>query len=521
VRQALLRHTLVQAGLWAAVVILANHASSAAFWRFDLTRDRVYTLAPATREAMAKLDRPVVARIVFTPGLGDPYANHATAVRDRLEELRAWSHGQLVVEELDPSDPAGAEEAGRLGLQPVTYRYRDRDSAEVKQVFMGVALISGDRQEVVDPITNLDTLEYELVRAIHVLTTKDDDRKTIGVLQGDGEPDLLGAPGDNPLGQLRDKLAGTYLLKNVVLGDQPGVPDDVDALLVIGPQQPLTDRALWGIDQYVMGGGSLALYLGQNRPDFDTMTTRPIHHRLDGWLAAQGVHLGTMAIVDRDKNEQMPLPVVAGRRRVLVQLNYPLIPVAQALNAASPITQGLNRVVAPFVTPITIDSPLPGGVDATWLVQTGATSHGIRELRSLQLEALRTPDPAETAGPFTVAVALDGRFTSVFAGKPIPAPSGATVAPEDPADRIDAGDEARIAVVSSADFVANNLPFVMNTIDWLVQDPTLMAIRSRAAVVDTLNAPVGSSLSVVKALMVGVPAAFLAVLAAMSLRKSA
>ena len=70
------------------------------------------------------------------------------------------------------------------------YTYRDQNQKEEKQVYLGVAFVHGDRQQVVNPIQTLETLEYELVRAVHVLTVEKEDEKVVALLQGNGEPDL-------------------------------------------------------------------------------------------------------------------------------------------------------------------------------------------------------------------------------------------------------------------------------------------------------------------------------------------
>ena len=53
--------------------------------------------------------------------------------------------------------------------------------------------------------------------------------------------------------------------------------------------------------------------------------------------------------------------------------------------------------------------------------------------------------------------------------------------PQAPPDTAFLRDSAptRVVVAGSADFVANNVPFVLNLADWLVQDENLIAIRSK------------------------------------------
>lgn len=494
VRRALLGHLWIQLGLWLVAALLANHAASAWFGRFDVTRDGVHTLTPAARSVMSRVDKRLVARMYFTGGLEAPYNNHEQAVRDKLEELRAFSGGRMEIEVVDPTgDTAVAEEAERFGIYPIQYRFRAHDRVEMKSVYMGVAFVYGDRQEPVNPIATLETLEYELVRAVHALTSDPEERRVIGYLQGNAEPDLAAFPEDNPIGQLRDRLAQAYTLRPVVLGGDEGVPEDIDALVVIGPQNAVPDRTQYQLDQYLMRGGPIAFFIGSVRPDFQSMRAVEVRHDLNALLGHYGVQLNKDVLIDRTRNEQMSLPVRVGNRTQMVPLNYPLLPVTTLLMPESPVVRGLDRVVAPFASSLTVAEALPQGVDATVWVQTEPTSASLLGLRHVRPDVFATPTPGETAGPFSIAVGVTGSFTSAFADRPIPPLPGAPA--DDPrraaeaAGRILDGANSRLVVVSSADFVANNLAFVLNTVDWMLQDDELISIRSRAVQLDRLEPP--------------------------------
>lgn len=493
-RAVLLRHSWLQLGLWLIAVILLNHAASAAFARFDLTADGDYTLSPAARQVMSRLERPLVARMYFTGGLEAPYNNHEQAVRDKLEELRAYSGGRMEIQSVDPTgDQDAMEEAERFGVFPIQYRFRDHDRVEMKSVYMGVALVYGQKQEPVNPIATLQTLEYELVRAVYKLTTDAEESQVVGYLQGNGEPDLSAYPADNPLGQLRNRLAQSYELRPVVLGGDEGVPEDVDAMLVIGPQSSVPDRVQYQLDQYLLQGGPIAFFVGNIRPDWRTMRASEVRHDLNALLGHHGVILRRDALIDRTRNEQMRLPVRVGEQTRMVSLNHPLLPVTTNLKPESPVVRGLDRAVAPFVSSLAIAEDLPPGVEGQVWIETEPSSASLKGLVHVRPDVFATPTPGEEAGPFPIAVALTGSFTSAFADRPIPAPPGR--AAEDPRNQLEAaarvldGAPSRMVIVSSADFVANNLPFVLNTVDWMLQSDELISIRSRAVERDALEPP--------------------------------
>ena len=64
----------------------------------------------------------------------------------------------------DPtSDEEAIAEATAAGIQPITYTSRRWDRQVARQVWMGVSLVSGDRQDVADGLVSTAHMEYDLV----------------------------------------------------------------------------------------------------------------------------------------------------------------------------------------------------------------------------------------------------------------------------------------------------------------------------------------------------------------------
>ncbi len=485
-RVGLLTHVWAQTLLIAALLAVLNHLAAALFVRADLTSDHRFTLSAPARAAAARLERPLVARMYFTEGLEAPYNNHLQGTRELLEELRAYSGGRMQVEWIDPTgDPAKTEEAERFGIQPIPYRFRSRDRMEMKNVFLGVSLVYGERQLAVNPVANLETLEYELVSAIRQLEAGSEDRRQLGFVTSDGEPNLAAFPEDNPIGQLREALKKRYDLIPLALGGDTGVPDEIDAVLMIGPQTAVPERTQWQLDQFVMRGGGLGMFISQFKGDFQTMRLQEIRHDLNAFFGRYGLIVGKEILVDRRYNETMRLPTMVNGKRQLVPVNHPMLPVTTDLSHDSPITRALDRATIPFVTSLTPADPMPAGAEATTLMHTMVTATAAPAVRTVLPDQFgATPLSSERPGPFPVAVAITGHLPSAFANRPIPKPPAqkdGSVATDDPKDRIDETGKARMVVVATADFVANNPAFIQNTVDWLVADDDLVAIRSRAA----------------------------------------
>jgi hypothetical protein len=91
--------------------------------RIDLTAQRLYTLAPGTRQVLAGLTEPVTLRLFSSRRLGaelPQYGAYAERVRDLLREYVTSSRGRLRLELLDPEPFSEAEDrAVARGLQGV------------------------------------------------------------------------------------------------------------------------------------------------------------------------------------------------------------------------------------------------------------------------------------------------------------------------------------------------------------------------------------------------------------------
>ncbi len=489
-RRNLLANLWVQLLLVVAIVVLANTWSAKSFARLDLTADKLYSLDLATRGLMYRLEKPLIAKVYFTGGLQAPYNNHEQIVVDKLEDLRAYSKGLMDVEVADPTgQPALEEEARRFGITPIQYRYDSATVKELKRVYMGVALVYGDRQQVLPAVTQTATLEYDLARAIRSLVSEE-ERRTVGWTVGHGEPGLLAESG--PLAALRERLIESYDLRIVPLGGEGSIPEDVDALLIVGPQRPLSERAQYQLDQLLMRGGALAVFLSNMKPDVRTMRPLRVFHGLEPLLGHYGVQVNRDVVIDRTRNGMMNMPVRQGRAVGQIPVNTPLIPRATELDRDNLVVKDMDSMLFPFASSVEVAADLPPEVEATVLAATHPDAGRLKGLRTIAPEAFRAILSSEEKGSWPLLVSLDGSFRSAFEGKEVPPPDLAMPpADEEPveAPKLDESTRTQLVVAGSADFVVNQGAFMLNLVDWMVEDASLIGIRSKTVELPAL-APV-------------------------------
>lgn len=231
--------------------------------RFDMTENRLYTLSDGTRNILHDLDEPITLRLYFSEKQFSEMplvSTYGQRVRELLEEYAATSGGtlRLVVEAPEPFSDA-EEQAARYGLQGVPV-----DTAGSNAYFglVGSNSVGDIRRIAFFQPDQEDALEYSVSKLVYSLANP--SKPVVGLLSG--LPMAADARRDHPLlgEQERDWFALTQMKQSfdvLELGDDIArVPDNVDVLMVVYPKD-LPDKALFAIDQYVLGGGRALVFL--------------------------------------------------------------------------------------------------------------------------------------------------------------------------------------------------------------------------------------------------------------------
>ena len=499
-------------------LVLINLISAKRFGRLDLTEGGQYTLSDASQKLVSELGRPIVVKAYFSPDLQPPYHTLEQRVRDLLEEYRAHGGGMLDFEVKNPEDTdEDKDEASGFGINPVRTGYRGASRVELRAVYKGVAFVHQDKQEVLSNLEPNTNLEYEFTRAIKKVTAADDDdgKKVLGFLGGHGE--LIDMEGvERALGQV---FEDRYEIRKVELDNGAKVPDDVDALLIVNPQNILPERAKFEVDQFLMRGKAVGVFISTHAQDrrFPIPRAQPVITTLEPVLKHWGVTIKREVILDRENNTQMMVRTIDG----IAIVDNPVAFVARDLSKDHIITKELGALALPFSSPIEVSEELKKqeGASVDVLVKTSAVARARANMQDTSPDELFKEQPGETAGPFDVAVAVAGQFKSFYAGKDVPEPSGT------PAD--DAGGRsivaespkvdprARLFVMANGEFLVQqyrlqptSVVFLQNLVDWLVADEALISIRSKGGSRPIESVEAGTQTFLVYANVLGVPAIF-------------
>lgn len=163
------------------VTVLINVAGVTLFFRVDLTKNKMYSISDASKQAVATLSEPLTIKVFFTRNLPAPHNNTERYLHDLLEEYSAYANQyfnyrffEVSAEEGDISEEArqNQELAKNYGIHPIQIRIIKKDEVTFQKAYMGLVLIHGDLIERIPTVTSTERLEYKLTTAILKLNNK-------------------------------------------------------------------------------------------------------------------------------------------------------------------------------------------------------------------------------------------------------------------------------------------------------------------------------------------------------------
>lgn len=208
--------------------------------RLDATSERLSSLSPQTLEFLDGLQpiQPVQVEAFVSPSVPEGFVQMRLNLISVLRELEARSGGNIQVR-INDTEPA-TEEATRaekaFGITPREVGARFRGAYSREPIFMGVSFACGLQKVTVPFLERGMPVEYELVRSLMTVTQQ--KRKRIGVVQTraqlTGGMDFMGgAPRPREEWPIVKELRKAYDVVSVDLSKP--LSEKVDALLAVQP----------------------------------------------------------------------------------------------------------------------------------------------------------------------------------------------------------------------------------------------------------------------------------------------
>ncbi|HUW93438.1 MAG TPA: gliding motility-associated ABC transporter substrate-binding protein GldG [Bacteroidales bacterium] len=516
-RFVLMRRKLKKPATIIAVVAVITLLVSTLHIRIDLTEDRRFTLGEPTRKILRGLEKDVHVSVYLDGEMPVGFKKLKRTAGQYLDEFRIASKRKVSYDFINPSK--GSDEAARnnfhsdlisRGLMPVNVMASDGEGGKTqKRVFPSLTVACGKTEIPVNFLQNNPTLppevnllhsaeglEYEIIQAIASATA--DTVYKIAFIEGHGEIDEI------HVADIILELAKFFTIDRGTIGGKTGIIDDYAAIVIAGPTGKYDERDKLIIDQYIMNGGRVMWLAEEVNVNADSLLyggTMALYDPLSfsDQLFRYGVRINPVLIQD---TECMLIPLkitdTGGQPQYVPApwIYYPLLKPSQY----NPITRNLNRVKAEFANFIDTVGRNPE-VKKTVLLTTSGRTRTVTPPLLITLEETKNPPPEElfTAGELPVAVLLEGRFSSAFENRMTESISGVSGQ-----KIITRGNPSKMIVVADGDIIRNevrwsggvpeplalgldrytmqtfgNKDFIVNCLNYLVNDNGLMEMRSR------------------------------------------
>lgn len=506
------RRDIILLVLSIAIIVLVNFIASFFFFRLDLTADKRYTLSPATKEMLGKLDDIVYFKVYLEGNLPVGFDQLKTSTKEMLDEMRIYSNGNIEYQFINPLEDADKKKQDDVirqlmqkGLEPTYIELKTETGMSQQTIFPAAHATYRSREFPVKLFkeqvgvasemqlnNSIQALEYELSTTIRKLTME--KKAKVAFIEGHGELDSV------DVASIAHALGDYYSISRLKLDGKLENFEKInsqEAIIIAKPDSMFSEPVKFMIDQFLMKGGKILWLIDGVFASMDSLRASPetfalsMPLNLENQLFKYGVRINPNLVLDM-RSGVIPYKV-SNNFRLLPWLYFPLL--AQSNN--HPIVNNINLVKGEFTS--TIDTVSTVRLKKTPLLSTSKyTSLQNTPARIDVRTMFREPDAAMFKLAYKpVAMLLEGEFESLYKNHPLP---GIDSLPQ--LKFKETSPPTKMIVVADGDIIKNvvqqstnrayplgydiyskqtygNKNFILNAVNYLCDDSGLLEVRSR------------------------------------------
>jgi ABC-2 type transport system permease protein len=452
------------------LLVLLNWLASEWHTRIDFTNEKRFTLSKPTKKLLKNLDDEVQIDVCLKGEFPSGFKKLANSTDEILQEFKEVAGNNKLSfnfvspdEQIEGTSETYADTLAALGVDPINLKVQLKSGEQQQFVYptalvhykgniMPVNLYAGDKIFITPEELNSAEamMEYGFANAIDKLSRT--EKPMIAYSSGNGEPT------DITTYDLENTLRKDYNLFTLNLNTQPAIPDTFKLLIVVKPKQAFSAQEKLKIDQFVMRGGKVIMFVDKLEAEMDSLQIKNeviAYDRglnLDDILFKYGIRINSDLVMDL-QCDLLPFDVNGNGQFEWLPWNY--FPLFQTKNN-HPINKNLGFVAGRFVN--SIDTVEADGITKTVLLSSSANSRTIATPALISgKENVNAPeDDKFKRANIPVAVLLEGKFESVYnnhlsqAMRDSLAAYNATFIPQ-------CVDENKIIIVSDGDIVLNGI----------------------------------------------------------------
>tara|TARA_B110000211_G_scaffold123677_1_gene142629 strand:+ start:1552 stop:3240 length:1689 start_codon:yes stop_codon:yes gene_type:complete len=505
-------------------LILLNIFGNYFYKRFDLTQDQRFTLSEAAKSIIETVDSPIVIDVFLKGNFPAEFKRLQTETKQLLEEFSAFN-SHIKYEFINPLENeenpvAIQQQLQQMGLTTAQVEVRENGKLSTELVYPWALAYYKEKTVKIPLLKNqlgitseervnnsIQNLEYAFADGFNKLIFP--KKRKIAVLKGNGELE------DRYIADFFKTLKEYYYiapftLDSVVIDPAKTLTNlqGFDMIVVAQPSEAFSDSEKYILDQYIMNGGASLWLLDANKQRTDPTSGKTYavaeNLQLNDLFFKYGLRINSNLIKDV---VSAPIVLASGNENDSQYNRYPWFyyPISASDNT-HPIITNIEAVKFEYASSI---DTLPNTIAKTVLL----SSSSITKLAGLPIEISydidipkflkvmeKGPSPQEfNSGAQTLAVLMEGEFTSAFANRVKP-----FILSE---DRLLSQSNSMV-VVSDGDIIKNqfkgnrplevgfdkmtqtmygNKDFLLNTVNYLLDDSGLINIRTKEIAVPFLD----------------------------------
>lgn len=531
-------------------LILVNYLGSITHQRYDLTQDKRYTLSDPAKAVIDQIKSPLIVDVFLEGDFPPEFKKLQNETRYLLEEISnynpnvTFSISNPVEDGVDPN--VVAQQFANSGMTPLPLTVK-RNGEETKQTIFPWARVYHHQKDV--PISlikniagaspeqfvyaSIQNLEYAFIDGFNRLLNA--KTKRIAVLKDNGElPDAK-------IADMFFKLGETYSIASFPMDAVTQDPEKTlralqntfDLVVIAKPTKAFTDEQKFVLDQYILNGGNSLWLIDAVAMENDSLRNadgKAVAFRrdlnLNDLFFKYGIRINPVLIKDL-YSAPLSLATGDGSQSKYQELPWFYQPVTPSFNT-HPINTNIERPIRfNYANQIEVLNNT-SSVKKTVLLSSSILTklEGVPKEISLDDIGLEPNQDEYQAGPQPLAVLLEGTFDSAFKNRVQPFTLDSI------RFRESATNPSKMVIIADGDLIANdvdakgnplelgfdyftrkqygNKEFLLNTVNYLLDDNGLINIRSKDIALPFLDTPkVVNNINKWQALTIGLPLVFL------------